>query len=131
MSGKGTYLGGSTIVSPWRRNAEDGWEPRSKVLGPAPKGKKGKAAKDTRGSAEARTFCPELGRDATEFEAAVVRFAREWAKSHYDKAKVPPVPEVIQERYGSRLAQYLNAIRKAKLGKRNKSMKRTAEPSNG
>lgn len=131
MSGKGTYLGGSTIVSPWKRKPEDGWEPRSKVLGPAAKGNKRKSVRDNTGASQARIFCPELGREATEFEAAVIRFASEWAKTNYDKAKVPPIPEVIQERYGGRLAQYLNAIKKAKLGKRKTMKKGTAKPSNG
>ena len=109
MAGKGTYLGGSTILKPWRSNTEEGWEAESVVVGSLPKNAGGKKAGQT-----AKNKNNNEARKINELERQIEKYAKECAKKKIKGEAWGSPPEILKQHFGKKISYLRNSIRSHK-----------------
>lgn len=104
MSRRGSYIGGHTVVGPrwFQRNVDDMVQPR-----------------------KARASKSGIRKRPTDFESAVVEYARAAAKAEAQGKPLPEVPEVIAQRYsGARLRAWKKMLKRTALYKKKRKAAR-------
>ena len=109
MAGKGSYLGGSTRLKPWRDDAEEGWEPQSVVTGMVPKNVGGQNSKQAT-NREKRNGNVEN----SELEKHIEKYAKACAIRQIKGEAWEAPSQILKNHFGKKISYLRNSIRSHK-----------------